>query len=41
MILKRVIGGAGTYHFILFTGACPLFGIDDANCRRGFFGRTR
>ncbi len=30
MILKRVIGGAGTHHFILFAGACPRFGIDDA-----------
>ncbi|PWD83955.1 hypothetical protein [Ignatzschineria cameli] len=30
IILKKVFGVAGTYYFILFAGACPPVGIDDA-----------
>ncbi|WP_255406354.1 hypothetical protein [Ignatzschineria sp. F8392] len=30
MILKRVCGAVGAYYFVLFTTACPPFGIFDA-----------
>ncbi|WP_204758303.1 hypothetical protein, partial [Ignatzschineria cameli] len=27
---KKICGAVGVYYFILLTGACPPFGIDDA-----------